>query len=424
MLALFTLVGHCFLWVTAVNLIHSLHMPHRRCTALTLAFFAAFGLGPVAFLAGFLAVGWNPLESSRWLHLPWWGQWYVALCWPIGALGLADWLWRRALRPRPKGLRCQRAQVTTVLPADHPSLSGRRLGREALTIELAEKELELPCLPEVLDGLSILHVSDIHFTGKVPREYFEEVVRLGNAWEPDLVAVTGDIIDGSAFINWVPQTLGRLRGRFGAYFVLGNHDQRHDWRRLRRTLTDCGYVDLGGRWLQTDIRGEPILLAGNELPWFSPAADLADAPPPSCEGGPPRILLAHGPDQFGWARQRSFDLMLAGHNHGGQIQLPFYGPVFSPSWTGVAYASGTFGSGSTLLHVSRGVSSKLPFRWNCPPEMIRLVLRCPAVKADARCADPNGEFGRDLAPPPFPERGPAGTFRDSEPTSRLPHRTA
>ena len=87
-----------------------------------------------------------------------------------------------------------------------------------------------------------------------------------------------------------------------------------------------------------------------------------------------RLLLSHTPDYFGWAREQKVDLMLAGHNHGGQIVLPVVGPVFAPSRYGVRYASGAFWSEPTLLYVSRGLGGRHPIRLNCPPELTRIVL--------------------------------------------------
>jgi predicted MPP superfamily phosphohydrolase len=67
--------------------------------------------------------------------------------------------------------------------------------------------------------------------------------------------------------------------------------------------------------------------------------------------------------------------MLAGHNHGGQIRFPLIGPLISPSKWGTRYASGVFAEGNTIMHVSRGLSGEHPYRWNCPPELAKLVLK-------------------------------------------------
>jgi hypothetical protein len=225
----------------------------------------------------------------------------------------------------------------------------------------------------------IAHLSDLHFSGRIGKAYFQEVVRLANELQPDLVAITGDLIDKNDCIDWIPETLGRLQACYGVYFVLGNHDLWIDHRRLRRTLTDCGLIDVGGRWLPIRVRDESIILAGNELPWFSPAADLATVPRQSTDGRPLRVALCHSPDQFQWCRAGDVDLMLAGHNHGGQIRIPLVGPIFAPSRWGVKYASGTFHSPPTVMHVSRGISGKTPLRMNCPPELGCLVLHAPGV---------------------------------------------
>lgn len=390
---LLLLVGHTFFWVCAVNLLHSTTMPYRLCKAITKAIFVAMGVAPAAVVAAFWSAGRSLLDPLPWLAMAWPLQLLAAFFALLGAVAGLDWIVRRALLRRPKALRSTLISVLDVSPREsdaevrHHPLARLPLN-EILQIEIAEKELELPGLGAALDGLSILHLSDLHYSGKVARQYFEEVVRLGNGMRPDLVAVTGDLIDRSQCIDWMPDTLGRLAAPLGVYFILGNHDARHDWKRLRCTLRDCGLIDMGGRWLTIEAAGQPVVLAGNELPWFPPAADLRDAPPPSRDGGPPRILLAHTPDQFPWARANAIDLMLAGHNHGGQIQLPLIGPVFSPSRYGVRYASGTFQRGPTVMHVSRGVSAQLPLRWNCRPELIKLTLRAASAAGDRRGGRP------------------------------------
>ena len=69
--------------------------------------------------------------------------------------------------------------------------------------------------------------------------------------------------------------------------------------------------------------------------------------------------------------------MLSGHTHGGQIRIPFIGPIFSPSASGVKYDYGLFNAPPTILHVTRGISGKHPLRWNCPPEIALLTLHAP-----------------------------------------------
>ncbi len=246
-------------------------------------------------------------------------------------------------------------------------------GNQILHVHLHSKTIALRRLPPELDGLRIAQLTDLHMTGQLKREFFDVAIDRVNAWQPDIVAITGDLIDRAACIEWLPITLGRLTSHHGVYAILGNHDQRlADPGALRQTLVDCGIVDLGSRKIRTRIRGVDVLLAGNECPWFPPPPPIPDADDTQ---RPFSILLSHAPDTIQWARRQGFDLLLAGHTHGGQIRFPVIGPVVCPSRYGVHYASGLFHVPPTLMHVSRGLSGVHTLRFNCPPEITLLQLR-------------------------------------------------
>jgi predicted MPP superfamily phosphohydrolase len=244
-------------------------------------------------------------------------------------------------------------------------------GNEICRLHIQRKTVRLPRLPRELDGLTIAHLSDLHMLGNLTEDFYGEVVAATNALQADLVCITGDILEKMSCLPWIPATLGRLQARSGKFFILGNHEMRlPDVRPLREALVAAGLTDLGGRSLTLPINGANIVLAGNELPWFGAA------PPLNVEPGSLnfRLLLSHTPDNLAWARRHDFDLMLAGHNHGGQIRLPWLGALISPSWYGWYYASGLYDEPPTLLHVSRGVAGKHPIRLNCPPEITLFVL--------------------------------------------------
>jgi predicted MPP superfamily phosphohydrolase len=354
---------------------------------------ACFGLLPLAYGSWFVANGPSLFDAhGRW-RMPWPWLPYLVVCWSVAPAGIVWWFRCRMLHRPPAALRSDRRRRASL--SSGPSPSGpqeqehhflvRLPGNEILDLEITERTLEVPALPASLNGLTIVHLSDFHFTGRVGKSYFHEVVAWCNRMQADLIAVTGDLVDRAECVDWIPETLGRLSAAYGAYFVLGNHDRRVDVRRLRQTLVDSGLVDLGGRWIEIRVDGEPVILAGNELPWIPPAADMTGAPPPSSAGGPPRILLSHSPDQIDWAQAHDFDLLLAGHTHGGQFRLPLIGAVLTPSRLGVKYASGVFCAPPTLMHVTRGVSGEFPVRLNCPPELAALTLRAvPREKSPRR----------------------------------------
>src|SRR5262249_15664827 len=121
-------------------------------------------------------------------------------------------------------------------------------GNEFLQLEVTEKQFRLPRLPLAWDGLSILHLSDLHFIGTLERSYFEEVIRRARALPADLVVFTGDLLDRMELIEWLPATLGQLSAPVGCYFVLGNHDWHlKEPDRIRSRLEDLGWKSVAGR---------------------------------------------------------------------------------------------------------------------------------------------------------------------------------
>lgn len=380
-LAVIAVFGHWALSVFAINRLHATALPHHFMKMIDLVWYAFFFAVPfaVASFVIFPAPPWlleNP--SLRVVVVL-----YSVAC--LIAAGCAVPVWIRHLT---------QSAITDRLVANHTSsidviqelghdpsgsiatkLAVRMPFNQVFDLWVHDKTLRLPRLPACLEGLSIAHLSDLHFTGRVSRSYYDLIVDKTNAMDADLVVISGDIIDKRKCFSWLEAVLGRLKSRHGVFFVLGNHDLRiRDEMGLRRELVRHGLIDLGGRAELREIRGYPVAFAGNELPWFAPAADMWSLPLEHPAGRPFRVVVSHSPDQYPWARFHDADLMLAGHTHGGQIRFPMIGPIFSPSRFGVRYAAGTFYEEPTLLHVSRGLSGTRPLRFNCPPELARLVL--------------------------------------------------
>ena len=245
-------------------------------------------------------------------------------------------------------------------------------GNQVGQLEVNKKTLFLPHLPSKLEGLTLTHFSDLHITGVIPQVFYDRLCDEILELDSDLMFLTGDVLDVPSKLPWVSRLAKRLTTSKECYFVLGNHDVRHGQdEKLRAALVAENCVDLGSTYRHVDIRGEPILLAGNELPWVGTAPECR---PKSNEFA---IGVVHTPDLIGWGRQQDYDLLLAGHAHGGQIRIPGIGPIICPSVHGVRYASGVFQKGRTLMHVSRGISGLQPIRLRCRPELTQLTLRRP-----------------------------------------------
>jgi predicted MPP superfamily phosphohydrolase len=388
LLVALAIFGHWAICIYVINRLHATALPHGFMKGVDLLwYFFLFGL-PTLVMTTVVA---HPNPTAIVEHRGWRAVLlaYAVVCWGAAPLAIRAWIRQLTQFGTSKRLESNHTSRINVIerlgrtPSASlaTSLLSRLPGNQVFDLWIHDKTLRLPRLPHALDGLTISHLSDLHFTGKVSKEYFELIVEQTNALQSELIVITGDIIDKRPCFPWLSDVLGQLQARQGVYFVLGNHDLRvRDELRLRTALVELGLIDLGGRSETIHINGYPVVLAGNELPWFAPAADMSAVPTALAGGRPFRIAVAHSPDQFGWARYYDFDLMLAGHTHGGQIRFPLIGPVFSPSHHGVRYAAGTFYQPPTLMHVSRGLSGTRPLRFNCPPELARLNLRPDAAR--------------------------------------------
>jgi predicted MPP superfamily phosphohydrolase len=375
-------VGHFALAIFLFNRLHARAWRYRSRQALerllvfvTLAIpiLALARCWPLLFSVDAVSILYSELKGPPELPLV---AGYVIFCWFVLLLCIPLWLWPKVRYRVPATLIENDTQVVDLSPLARPTVCGAfpqlcaaLPGNEVFRLNVQIKKLKPPRLPAGLKGLKIAHLTDLHLTGKIGIEYFREVIERTNELRPDIVVLTGDIAEKTKCLPWIRPLFEKLHSPLGRFYILGNHDfLLPDVAALRVELKAAGFVDLHGTSARFEFHGTPLLLAGNELPWNGPAPLL-----PECDETF-RILLAHTPDLFSWAQQQHFDLMLAGHNHGGQICLPLIGPLVSPSKHGTRYAAGLFQEGPTILHVARGVSGEHLLRWNCPPELALIVL--------------------------------------------------
>jgi len=384
-LATIALAGHVALGTIIINRLHATALPYWVKKLLDVIWTMWHALIPVIWFAWVLEL------DEFWLRQPMLKPLvhvHLVVCAFAAVSLIPGWLKRSVTRQTTKLQLSNHAEIVDMVQElghrPTPAAVSRAFSylpwNEILHLHVNEKVLVVPRLDPQLDGMTITHLSDVHFTGEISEDFHHEVVRRANELGSDLIAVTGDLIDKRKCMSWLGDILGQLRAQHGVYFVLGNHDLRiQDEFGIRNALTSQGLIDLGRRWTQIEINDQPVILAGNELPWFLPAADMSDCPRPSPDS-PLRVLLSHAPDQLPWAKTNHIDLMLAGHTHGGQVHFPIVGPVLSPSRFGVRYASGTFYEKPTLMHVSRGVSGTRHLRLNAPPELTKLVLKADRAR--------------------------------------------
>jgi predicted MPP superfamily phosphohydrolase len=388
---LLTLLGNCGFWLFWFNRVNSTGWPRRRIKRIEkLCMLLCFLIPTIIFV-----VEWRTL--SEWLMQPAWvpsgATWFTAWMWAsLTSLCLLGIPWiasRRFLIPPPHLIsqRVDRLDVNEIIQGCSAANTTTRWlarlpGNEITQLEITRKKIKMPRPIAGIDGLTIGHLSDLHFTGQLSPEHYHEVVDQFLKLAPDLIVISGDIIDFSKCLSWIEPILGRLQSPLGCVYILGNHERRlRSIQPLIDAMDALGHHDLGQSDLSLTLpTGAKLWLTGSEEPWFSrrltsDGCDRSSQPLASAEADTTlRIGVSHSPDQIGWARHLGLDLMLAGHTHGGQVRFPLIGPIVAPSRYGSRFASGVFYLEPTLLHVSRGIAGTHPLRWRCCPEICLLEL--------------------------------------------------
>lgn len=236
-------------------------------------------------------------------------------------------------------------------------------------------ELQLPGWPRELDGYRIVQISDIHVGSLLRSRFTRHLVARCNALEPDVIAITGDLVDGSVHhYGEHVAPFAELRARDGVYFVTGNHDHYSGAERWVNKLEELGIAVLRNRRVTLGRNGATLELAGvDDISSRRTEPRGGHDLPRALEGwngSTPLVLLAHHPSTFDEAHAHGVSLQLSGHTHGGQL-WPFSFMVRLQT----SYVAGVYRRGKSLLYVSRGTGFwGPPMRLGAPAEITELVL--------------------------------------------------
>jgi predicted MPP superfamily phosphohydrolase len=245
-------------------------------------------------------------------------------------------------------------------------------------LEVTRHDAWFPALPPEFDGLVVAHLSDLHISNYGFRE--RRVVKLLADANPGLIAITGDVsVKGRdpAPIQRFLKELQSLHITFGVWAVPGNHEHTGSPAQtdeaLRRFFTEAGIallINEGGRI----GRGlDTLSLIGVDDPYSG--HDKLGAALKGMQRTPFAVLLSHSPEIFMKADLAHFDLVLAGHTHGGQVRLPWIGALWVPDGS-EAYEAGWFSGLNAKMYVTRGIgTSILPIRFLCRPEIALITLK-------------------------------------------------
>ena len=269
--------------------------------------------------------------------------------------------------------------AAAALPAVTISSGAFGVGRAFADARVYSREMFFPGLPEEMDGLSILQLSDLHLRHYVTLSNLESVLSDAAAFKPDLIAVTGDIADDLSQLPEALRMISEMRAPLGTFATLGNHEYFHGVAAVRRIFDHSSiplYVNDG---TAIDIHGRSLFLGGIDDPRHMGTKDLAffrktiDATLQYDGGEDFHILMSHRPDALDYASEVGIDLTLSGHTHGGQIGFGDRS-AFELMWPD-RYLWGVYRRKESQLYTTSGMGHWFPFRLGCPPEAPVIVLR-------------------------------------------------
>ncbi len=257
-------------------------------------------------------------------------------------------------------------------------------------VDVSQVRLPLPRLQPQFDGYRLVHITDLHMDATwMTSERLTGLVRLINAQQPDLVAITGDFITDSPDVygEGLRAALALLEAPDGVVGVLGNHDHWSSAAISREVLRASNVQELPDATLTLRRSSALLHVVGLDTLWSNPytmnvdmlarrpgLVELASRLP--ADGA--AILLVHEPDFADISAEVGrFDLQLSGHSHGGQVRAPIYGNLVAP-YLATKYPDGRYQVGSMIQSTGRGLGMVWPqVRFNCRPEITVFTLTGP-----------------------------------------------
>ncbi|MEJ7601183.1 MAG: metallophosphoesterase [Kofleriaceae bacterium] len=379
--AVLGLVG-CYVWW---RLVRTTQLQGRARIAVTLAVI----LPVLPILALNFISGSGPPRANGWFAWPVFVGWalfgFTFLAVVLSDLGrILVWLVRRARRSpamdpsRRQALARITGGVVGTAVVGHVGFGMIQALGDA---EVVDVPVTLDRLPRALDGFTIVQLTDVHVGGTIGRTFVSELVARTNALAPDLIALTGDFVDGSVDeLREAVAPLAELRAPHGVFFVTGNHEYHAGAEPWVAHFETLGIRVLRNARASITRDGASFELAGIEdhaARRYGRPADLARA----LAGRDPAravVLLAHQPRQVHEAAKHGVDLQLSGHTHGGQV-WPWHYLVAAQQG---GLLAGRYTVANTQLYVSRGPSYwGPPVRVVAPPEITRVNLRAGTPRA-------------------------------------------
>jgi len=235
-------------------------------------------------------------------------------------------------------------------------------------------------LPESLEQFKIVHISDIQGDEYTGREEIARYVDEINKQQADLIIFTGDLISyGTDFIEMSAQELGKAKAKYGTIAVVGDHDYWAGTENVEQALADQGIPLLKdeNHTMPIDSTTNALITGVTEVYSKPSNPEIIDSLTTSAKNSALKIFSSHQvvDHLIENAQQENYDMMLAGHTHGGQIRVPFMGMSFSAAERETEYVSGLYYENALPIYVNNGLGFTLgPIRYNAPPTVTVITL--------------------------------------------------
>ena len=249
---------------------------------------------------------------------------------------------------------------------------------ERLGFRVRELDVPLPGLPLDLDGLRILQISDIHLSAFLHESDLARVIDMTLDLRPHVAVVTGDLISSRGDpLDACIRQLARVKSDAGTFGCMGNHER---YAGVERYAAEAG-ARAGIRFLRGEAQtlrfGNSVLnLAGVDYQSLADRGHYLRGAERLVVPGAANVLLSHNPDVFPVAARQGYNLLLAGHTHGGQVTVEILDQSINPARFFTPYVYGLFRAGRSAAYVTRGIGTiGIPARIGAPPEISVLRLR-------------------------------------------------
>jgi hypothetical protein len=369
---------HLYLWA---RLVRPANLPRRWHRVATIGLVLMYLSIPLTTASRMFAPGLA--ATLGWVSLPWMalaGLTFVVLV-ARDVVRLVVWAGRKLARRAPAAPSLSRRQfLTRVTGGAALAVGGGSVAAGMFEArgdhEVVDVEVTLAKLPRALDGFTIVQLTDLHVGMTIGRAFVQRVVDRANQLDPDLIALTGDLIDGKVEdLRDEVAPLGQLRARHGVFATTGNHEYYAGVDPWIAEITRLGArylrnqrVTIGDGTASFELAGVDDYSASD---YPGHGEDLAAATA-GRDPGRALVLMAHQPRQVKHAALHGVDLQLSGHTHGGQV-WPWHYLVRLQQG---GLLAGRYQHGDTQLYVSRGCGYwGPPVRLLAPLEITRIILR-------------------------------------------------